>query len=76
MTNADIPFRKRSPANLMSVDVKRVRKMADDREFLAVVFRLSDGSHKYTKFGLPCNTTSIMQGLRELADEIEQEYHL
>jgi hypothetical protein len=71
----DPPIRKRSPASLVGFEVKRVPSLMDNRTYLALVVHLSDGTHKYVKFGLPCQTGSIVTGLRELAEEIDMEYH-
>jgi hypothetical protein len=71
----DPPIRKRSPASLVTFEVKRVPSNVDARSYLALVVHLSDNTHKYVKFGLPCETGSLVTGLRELAEEIEMEYH-
>jgi hypothetical protein len=63
-------------ANLVRVAIK---PYAIDPAFpgigTAVVFFLSDGSHKYAKFPVPCETTQIIHALRQLADEIQKDYH-
>lgn len=62
-------------ANLTNVKVIEAKDMMSDRRYIAVVFHLSDGAHKYMKCYLPIETTGLIAGLRQLADEIQKEYH-
>lgn len=62
-------------ANLTRIRVVEHQELMSDRRYVGLVMDLSDGSHKYYKFFLPCETSQIMAGLRALADEIQKEYH-